>query len=383
MHTRRINLLVTMLVAALFLVAGCSNDDPTGPAGGLTGGDDFGAIDFDLPYGGLTMTDEQPAFGDPELLDLEGDVEAAGELYDDPVTDDPEVREMIRRGEDPGDPDDPQRPQFTFVRILWGKLGEPVEPPTDGRLSDQVVDWSGELSVDQGVIVVRRVIGFQGPDSRLVLPRPDRQTVVWESHIDQGHQGLLIQIIEPPHRNREGLDEPDDPPAPNMLHFTTGPFTQSFEVCDLAEMNISFEVDVPDQAINFTGFTLDHTHPCPQGMLIGRWFGNPVNDPVGGRFRGRWVGLNGPVMGYLRGAYGVNDEGERVFFGKYIGRNGQFMGLLAGTWETGPRPGYGWFHGRWYGRGETLRGNLRGNFRVHETRPVGAFHGRWTAICNQ
>jgi hypothetical protein len=379
---RRINLLVTLLVATLFVVAGCGNDDPAHPGGTVSGGDDFAAIDFDLPYGGLTMTDEQPAFGDPELLALEGDVEAAGELYDDPVADEPEVREMIRRGEDPGEPDDPLRPQFTFVRILWGKLGDPGEPPVDGRLDDLVVDWSGELTVDRGIVVVRRVIGFHGPDSRLVLPRPDRQTVVWESHVGRGHHGLLIQIIEPPQRNREGLDEPDDPPAPNMLHFTTGPFTQSFEVCDLAEMDVSFEVDVADQAIRFTGFTLDNTHPCPQGMTMGRWIGNPSNDPVGGTFHGRWIGLNGPVMGYLRGAYGVNQDGERVFFGKYIARNGQFMGLLAGTWETGPRPGYGWFHGRWYGRGETLRGNLRGNFRVPDPHTVGAFHGRWSAICN-
>lgn len=383
MLKQRTSPLLALLAILLIALAGCSNDDPIGPAGSEIAGDDWSAIDFDAPFGGLTMADEPIAFGDPELL--EGDTAIEGEVYDDPVADEPEVRALMEMMDDPtepGDPDQPQRPQFTFVKILWGKIGVESEPPVE-RLDDgTVIDWSGELTVDRGIVVVRRVIGFYGPDSYLVQPRPDRRTVVWQSQVSRGHHGLLIQIIEPPHRNRDGQDDPDDPPPPNMLHFSSGPFSQSFEVCDLAEMDMLYDVDVPDQAISFTGFTLDNSHPCPQGMMIGRWLGDQQDGPAEGTFRGRWVGLNGPVTGYMRGAYGINENGERVMFGKYIGRNGRCLGLLAGTWEIGPRPGYGWFQGRWFGRHEELRGRLRGEFQLHETLPVGSFQGRWSGICD-
>lgn len=359
MLTQRPSLLIALVAGLLIVVAGCSDDRPADPAGS-TGGDDFTAIDFNAAFGGLTMTDETPGFGDPDLLDAEGDAEAAGEAYDDPWADDPDVRALIDR-------DDPGRPQMTFVQILWGRLGEEA----DVLMDNGEVDWSGELTVDRGIVLVRRVIGFFGPENYIVRPRPDRQTVVWESHVARGHQGLLIQIIEPAHRDG------DPEPEPNMLHFTTGPFTESFAVCDLAEFEMVYPVEGTDQAISFRGFTLDNAHPCPQGNLMGRWLGPQEEGDTHGVFMGRWVALQGPVMGYLRGAWGVNDAGEKVFFGKYIRRDGCVLGLLAGRWEPSDRPGFGLFRGRWHGRNDEVLGTLNGHYRM-----AGTFQGRWSAICD-
>ena len=58
-------LLMSMLL--LGLLAGCSTDDAS-PTSAAASGDDYTRIDFSLPYGGLTVSNEEQAFGDDELL---------------------------------------------------------------------------------------------------------------------------------------------------------------------------------------------------------------------------------------------------------------------------------------------------------------------------
>jgi hypothetical protein len=377
MQNLRSSLLVFLPAALLLVAAGCGSDETAAPSATLVG-DDFATLDFDAPFGGLTLADELPGFGDRDLV--AGDADIEGVAYHDDLADDPEIRAWLESGNGPGDVNDPERPQFTFVRIVWGKLGnEESSPPADGQDDGDEVDWSGEISVDRGFLIVQRVIDFERGSDYLVRPRPDRQTIAWASFTADDNDGLFIRIIEPPLNNGGG--DGQDEPQPNFLHFRSGPFTQSFDVCDLAAIDELFAADVPGQAIQFHGFTLDATHPCPRGFMIGRWLGQPHQDPIGGTFQGRWVGVQGPVIGYMRGAYGVNGNGEQVFFGKYIGRNGHCLGLLAGTWETGPRPNYGWFQGRWFSGDNDVLGHLGGQFMMHPQRPAGTFNGRWSAFC--
>ena len=306
------NLVVPALFALLAL-AGCGDDD--GP--GVVTTDDYDAIDLDQAYGGLTMTDEQPAFDDPYLIADDG------EAADDPLADDPAIHEMERRG---------QGNRFTFVRLVWGELDAAIDGPDGDR-----VDWTGSLHVDRGVLIVRRVIRFERPGDSLVRPRPDRQTVGWNSHTGGHFDGLLIQVIERP-QDVEGQE-------PNLLHFATGPLTTSFPVADLAGLDQVIPVEPAGNAVHVVGFNLADPDSCPKGFVGGIWHANPDSLGEGGRFRGHWVGLHGLTEGYLRGRYGVNDAGERVFFGKYIGRRGQFRGLLTGTWQPGDEAGPGHLRG--------------------------------------
>lgn len=370
--------------AALILVlGGCGADESTAPELANTTGDDFSAVDFDAPFGSLTMSDEPLAFGDPDLL--ADDCAGEGEMFDDPYANDPAVLALIELGEEPGDPDDPQRPRFTFLRILWGVL--------DGEGTSQETDWSGRLWVDRGTVLVRRVISFEHPEDHIVRPRPDRHTVAWHSHAGRDFDGLLIQIIEPPlgepgggqghgHGTQGRGDDHDPPPPPNRLHFATGPFTEVFLVSELAELDAIYPVEAAGQAIHFTGFTLGNFNQCPRGFLAGRWLFNTDSELGGGHFWGRWISIHGPVLGYLRGAWGFNAEGERVFFGKYINRQGTCLGLLAGTWAPGLRPNTGRFHGRWFGHDEQFVGVMDGHYRKHPLYRMGPFQGRWAALCH-
>ena len=367
-------LLATLLLAGLY---GCSEDDSNPAAGTQTAVDDYAAIDFDAPYGGLTKTDEEPAFGDPYLL--QDDALEDQEVYADELLADPEVRALMAMGEVPGDPRDPSRPRFTFLRLVWGQLDGAVDDST-GRVEDgELVDWSGLLRVDRGVVVVRRVIRFERPFDFLVHPRIDRHTVAWSSHTGGHFDGLLIQIMEPP-RNGEGGD--GDPPPPNQLHLITGPFEQSFTVAELADLDEVHEVDEAGNAIQLAGFTLGDLDPCPKGFLSGVWRDDPDTDDGSGVIRGRWVGLDGRGLGHMMGSYGYDEEGTPVFFGKYVSRSGRFLGLLAGTWEPGDRPGTGTFLGHWTRDGENRDGVLGGRYLSLPERPGGFYQGRWAADCD-
>jgi hypothetical protein len=343
-----------LIALALFaLLAGCSQDD--GPSDVAI--DDFGAIDFEQPYGGLTMTDEQPAFDDASLI--AEDAQDQGDTFDDPLVDDAEVRELERG----------RQGQFTYLRVVWGEL-EAASDAVDG----DAVDWTGSLSVDRGIVIVRRVILFERPGDSILRPRPDRQTVAWTSHTGGHFDGLLVQIIQRP-QDLEG-------DTPNQLHFTTGPLTVSIPVASLVGMDDIYAVEPEGNAVHFVGFDLSDVDPCPAGFLGGRWLDNPESDVEGGAFHGRWIGLHGVTEGHLRGRYGVNEAGERVFFGKYINRRGQFRGLLTGTWAPGEEPGQGVFNGQWINREETVEGIFGGRFVTSPDRPTGHFQGRWATVCD-
>ncbi|MBD3221864.1 hypothetical protein GF314_11545 [bacterium] len=379
MKTLRLMLTLAALLVAIAL-SGCS--DESDPAGADTpaGVDDYAGIDFDAEYGGLTKSDEDPAFGDPYLLQqlaMEED-----EAYDDELRDDPQVRAWERMGEQAGATGDPTRPRFTFLRVLWGMLDGPVRE--DGSFEDgDAVDWSGMLSVDRGVVLVRRVVLFERPYDNIVRPRPDRQTVAWNSHTGPHYDGLVIQIIEPPlDADGDGQTDPGNE-TPNQLRFETMAFSATWDMAEVADLDEIHPVEPEGNAIHFVGFNLSDLDPCPMGYLAGLWEDDAETADGSGTFRGRWVNLLGIARGHVMGAYGFDEAGEPVFFGKYIDRAGNFMGLLAGHWEPADETGRGEFRGHWINQAETVEGILGGQFLNLPERPRGFFQGRWATDCDE
>lgn len=384
MRTMRTMLLVGILSLLTAFMIGCGEDAETTIAGTADVGiDDYAEIDFDAEYGGLTTSDEEPAFADTYLL--QDDAAAADEVFVDEWASDPEVLECEEAGRHQGAPNDPERPRFTFVRMVWGDLDGPVGE--DGVVEDgDVMDWTGTLTVDRGTVVVRRVIRFERPFDSVVHPRLDRHTVAWISHTGGHYDGLVIEIIEPPHNGQgpgngsgEGTVEPE---TPNVLHFTTPAFTQDFVVDELAGLDEVFEVEPAGNAIHFVGFNLSDLDDCPKGFLSGIWQDDPETDDGSGTFRGRWSGLHGRIQGHMMGSYGYNEAGEPVFFGKYIRCNGSFAGLLEGTWAPDDEDGHGTFEGVWVGETEDVEGVLGGRYYDRPECPGGFYQGRWATDCD-
>ena len=381
MSTKSAIALLMLSSLLLLALAGCSDDETSPTASEPIAVDDYQTMDFDAPYGGLTKSDEEPAFGDPYLEQETALMD--GEAFEDELADDPDVRRYMRMGEQPGEPSDPRRPHFTFLRLTWGNL-EALPDSITGRVEDgELVDWSGLLRVDRGIVVIRRVILFERPWDGIVRPRPDRQTVAWNSHTGGHVDGLLVQIIEPP-RDEDG-DGAIDPGKtdPNQLHVVTPQFEQSFLVDDIPSLDAIFPAATEGEAIHLAGFNLSGLDPCPKGFLAGVWHDDPATEDGSGYFRGRWVGLYGVTEGHLMGAYGFTEDGERVFFGKYITRGGQFRGLLRGAWEPGEEPGSGEFRGQWINASEEVEGVLGGRYLDRPERPGGFCQGRWATLCDE
>jgi hypothetical protein len=374
-----LNSMLCLLPAALLLLgaAGCGDTDsatPTGAAGIAV--DDYDAIDLNLAYGGLTATDEEPAFGDAYLVDL--DAQDAAEEYEDELLGDPEVQALMAMGDAPGDTVDPERPRFTFLRLVWGALDQPDS--SDGLPEDgEVLDWSGQVSVDRGIVLVRRVILFERPWDHILRPRPDRHTMAWISHTGGHVDGLVLQIIEPPLPEGEGSD---GPPQPNMLHLRTAAYSADFPMDDISGMDEIIEVEPAGNGIHLAAFTMGDLDPCPRGFLAGQWCDDPDSDDLGGYFRGRWIDIFGIVRGYMLGQWGMNDDGVQVFAGKYTARDGAFLGLVAGGWAEGEQPGRGVFQGHWADEDRALEGFVDGRWALRPDRPCGLFVGRWATDCD-
>lgn len=381
--TLRLALALGALLLAGLLAAGCS-DDSAAPVE-TTATDDYSTLDFSDPYGGLTATDENAAFGDA-ALQMELLAEDA-EVVADPVADDPEVLAIEAEGGD--DSLDPvERPVFTYVVLRWGMVHGPDDSLSAIESGCDVTDWTGALHVDRGALVVRRLLAFERPRDHVIFPRLDARTVGLVSHTGCHFDGLVLQILERPEDPNEVGWEP------NLLHIDLGPYSADIPVADLAAMDRVTEIDALGNVFQITGFAMLDIVECAKGFVSGTWRPVPVSvdtTPADedrgehlGNFAGRWMDPTGLIRGFLRGGYGLDTEGNRVFVGKYIGRGGAFRGLLRGTWEPGETgTDLASFSGGWINAAGTMEGRIGGEAYPVEGVPGGYFAGRWAELCDE
>jgi hypothetical protein len=367
---RTYTLLPAALLALVLVWAGCQSTADVPSVGDelLTREQ---VVDLDDEYGGYNFGDESPAFADPYLATTygpEADVE-----YIDPMEDDPAVtRARLRERE--------LRRAHRYLLITWGNLR------ADTTI-DFVTDWSGSLSVENGVVLLKRTIAFDARDE--ILPRTSRDLLEWVSYTRPHFDGIVVALHGLCRRDTmpddNGFTHGDTAHAPLEVTFATEPLTVTFTEDELANLHRVIPVDDHGNAVAFNTVVV-MPQPCPSGFLAGQW--RNVEDRPGGVFRGKWISHNGLHMGYLRGVYGPNSRGEKVFFGKWINHGGQFHGLLKGRYGAfGDRP-RGWFEGVWFNRARRQMGGLKGEWRVGDNITTvdnasrgGYFRGVWAQRC--
>jgi hypothetical protein len=350
---KRINLflMVMVLFGALAWLPACNSTDVSGPEVPDIETREQNP-DLDDPYGGYNVADEAPGFGDPAMIEEFGD--AATVDYDDPMNADPLVANIMSR---------PMAQHF--LMITWGNLER------DSTV-DFVTEWSGSLTVDPGVILLKRVVRFENHDR--ILPRERRDLLEWISFTQPAFDGIIVRVF--PVQQRAATDVKD---TTAVVTFSTGPLTKSFTIDELRDIDLVIPVDDAGNAVAFNSIVIP-IGGCPSGFLGGIWADNP--DTTGGSFKGMWMSEKGHAMGFLMGHYGVNSEGNRVFFGKWISLSGEFRGLIKGRYGSFPNAPGGFFQGVYLGRSLRVRGDLKGIWQTSDKIEGGGFFkGRWAARC--
>lgn len=352
---RRAGIFLTILGVLALLAWLPSCRSPESPAGGVD--EELYTRDevpnLDDPYGGFNLNDEAPAFGDQ---DLQEQFSPSSEVaYADRMEQDPRIDVINRR----------PIPKL-YLRITWGNLRR------DSTVNF-ATDWSGSLTVDNGVVVLKRLIRFE-PGDRILL-RTARDKIEWISHTGLGFDGILVKVLPVP--ELQPMATVID--SATVITFATEPLTVSFTFAELINIHRVIPVDSMGNAVAFDAVHLP-PFPCPQGFLAGIWRDNP--DTVGGIFFGKWVSADGELRGHLRGFYGVNSNGEHVFFGKYVDMSGRFRGILRGTYERFGGSNMGYFQGVWINRNLRIVGDLRGIWLTDPRRQHGGFFaGHWRVRC--
>jgi len=352
-------LLIGIVVLSLFgLYTGCS--DKASSAGGDEIADEFG---------GIKPSDEPPAFGDETIAtEMVEDAE-----YEDPVLLSPIVEQAVNN----------EVADLYSIRIVWGQLG------FDSSITE-VTDWSGSLTVSDGVELLRRVIKFEDGQDYIVL-RTDPTKIDWVSYTTVHHDGIFANIVIPPDEERAV----DDVLEPITVTFSTAPFEITFNVEDLPALDTIYYLD-DSSAVAFHACKVERI-ACPRGFLAGRW---GLNEDGDGVFYGKWLSHYDLLAGHIRGTWGKNIDGEpeNVFYGKYIDLTGSFEGLLRGRYHPvghsnaevsqgqarGRHISRGLFRGSFFDASGNIQGVLKGHYsETHGNSGMGYFQGRWRTYCGR
>jgi hypothetical protein len=340
--------MILMLVGIFgLLLAGCGTDSTSVESNGIE------ELNLTDDFGGYKAVDQPPAFGDPEIENtMAADAES-------PTMDADSIDVDSLRC-------DPQNTLYSVI-IRWGQL--------DGDSTvTAATDWSGTASVLYGHLGVFRLIRFEPGQDYIVRPRVNRLEVSWVSQTTVHYDGLVFVIADP-------VDPDDTLPAENTFTFATAPYTETFPVTDLADLDTIITVDDLGNQVSITAHKLEAL-PCGQGFVEGVW---RANNHLGkmGKFFGKWMSDDGALLGHIRGHWGERGNGERVLFGQWISLAGIFKGFIRGTYDPDPaQPGQGTFDTKIYTRNKVEIGVLTGEYlKSDDIRRGGYFQGMWEIDC--
>lgn len=286
--------------------------------------------------GGLDTADEAPLFDADEAFAaaaIEADTTVSDELASDPA--------MTALAHPPAGVTVDARD----LVIVWGRFPADRDATT-GR------DWSGELKISRGAMLVRKKIAFEQATDR-VLPRTSRDAISFSSVTRPAADGLVLTVFDP------------QPGTPLTLTYT--PVTGSAHSIDLSQLASGpIVVDAGDgNRILIAGHR--RTDTCQHGFVRGRW--RALTPKLNG-YLGVVASSDGEPIGHIRGIAGERKSGEVVMFGKFIDRDGHFLGLVKGTYENGR------FAARWLDR-QGDHGVLGGVYFPGANDSAGGFLGRW------
>ena len=350
------HLLAITIASLLVLAGGCQwLDNGTAPVSA----DREQIIDLDSPTGGFTITDEEPAFGEPELFEpMLNEV-----AVDDTTSDNDQVKELFRH----------RHVKIFRMRSIWGHLTTTYADEIERDEDFCPLDWSGSMRLEGGAIIIERIIAFDDNDH---VEREDVSTITWESNTGPHVDGLQVMLVVPwgPGDSTVTYVEP-------KLVFETGPYSMEFPISELMAMSLLEPVDECGNGITINSHLLPAY--CPYGFLADTTDSEKV---ILGLYRGIWISERGTPGGYLKGAFGTNSDGDKVFVGKYVDMTGRFKGILKGYYGECPEltaaavyP-YGFFRGIWIDSERTVTGGLKGHWVAREE-GFGFFHGVWGMNC--
>lgn len=356
----------------MLLAVGCSDNAVDNNSSGINLEDEFG---------GYTSVSESAAFGDADLLDEEeGTVD-----FDDPILSTSDMDTLVNDSE----------AGYYHLRVIWGQLRY------DSTMTDPT-DWSGNLLISRGGLVVKRLIRFED-DQDYIIERDNKNLVEWVSQTTVHNDGISFDIFIPrpltifdtsytyvfdslgDSSEVAIIDTTYPEHEPVTVSFETAPYSREFTLEELKSLDTIVYLDDSNQ-IAFNAFKLDKK-VCPRGFVSGRW---GQDDEGNNRFKGVWYSHRSRVQGFIEGHYGINDEGKEVFYGKWISRNGKFEGFVKGTYKkhandnahiNAHRNSGGWLRGQIYSENGQEIGILRGKYTHSEGNRGDFFQLRWKLYC--
>lgn len=255
------------------------------------------------PYNSLGTDDEEVAFGDEQVEEVESQEDDVDDVY-------------APSSEEGADEASSEDCHVYSLLIRWGQL------TGFNRDVSGVTNWSGTISANVGTLAVLKTVAFERPHD-LLHERSDPKIIEFTSYTKPHFDGLRIRY-EVCDVDEAALGEGEE--ATLTFSAPNASLSRSYPVSELVELNDLVE-GIGENNDRFHALAVKKSDLC-QGTIQGRWI---QKDAQYGLFKGIVVATNGIRVGYIRGFFGQR-EGENKLVAKMISRNGRFGGILKGTY---------------------------------------------------
>lgn len=295
------------------------------------------------PYTSLGTGDESAQFNDQEVAAVENQEEDVSDTYapEDPAAEPAAGCNLYN------------------LLIRWGQLtgfNAAVTNPTN---------WSGSISVNAGTLSVTKKVAFEFQDK--VLERTDPKIINFRSVTVPHFDGLRIRY-EVCDTDLAALAEGEV--ATLTFNSPDVPFSKSYTVDEMQDLNDLVE-NVDASGDRFHAQAIHKTDLC-QGTLEGQWVSKTDKYGV---FKGIVVASNGIRVGYVRGLFGEQSNGDQKWIAKFISDAGKFGGILEGSYADGS------FTGNIHNGEKAKIGTVDGIYVGSSTEEPGTFSANYTLDC--
>lgn len=245
-----------------------------------------------------------------------------------------------------------------FVKIAWGNF------PRNNALKGSAVDYSGTLSITGTDGVLKRVRGWHFDSKDALIPRTDKASLGFSSHVSVASDGLQLLVLSPDSKGTLNICLGGESCAQFKKSYDLSALTDHIAEA-LPSQTAAQQIKIAINPVAYAPSGIGCEAKTFEGRVVSE---ATTNGKTAARVVGRLLDQQGNVIATSVGFLGERKGGAHVVFMKiYNDTTHTFIGLLRGLYQPETNTWAGMLFGP--GRLKSI-GSAQGQFILNSEEPA-------------